>query len=92
MKDSRLRKPVGGETVHPLPRETVLLAAPTQRAQPNAFHMIVECRQGPIDRFRDDRYLYSPRGVPYTDTSLRARWLRWLRKTPQGKELCTIWL
>jgi hypothetical protein len=45
MKDSRLRKPVGGETVHPPPRETVLLAAPTQRTQPNAFHMIVECRQ-----------------------------------------------
>jgi len=30
--------------------------------------------------------------VPYTDTSLRARWMRRLRKTPQqGKELCTKW-
>src|SRR5262245_11981059 len=47
--------------------------------------------KAPIDRFRDDRYLYSPRGVPYTDTSLRARWMRWLRKTSQGKELCTNW-
>jgi integrase len=47
--------------------------------------------RAPIDRFRDDRYLYSPRGVPYTDTSLRARWMRWLRKTPQGKELCKKW-
>jgi hypothetical protein len=47
--------------------------------------------KAPIDRFRDDRYLYSPRGVPYTDTRLRARWMRWLRKTPQGKELCTKW-
>jgi len=47
--------------------------------------------KAPIDRFRDDRYLYSPRGVPYTDTSLRARWMRWLRKTPKGKELCKNW-
>ena len=30
----------------------------------------------PIDRFRDELYLYSPRGAPYTTTSLRARWLR----------------
>ena len=45
MKDLRLRKPVGGQAVHPLPREAILLAAPTQRAQPNAFHMIVESSQ-----------------------------------------------
>jgi hypothetical protein len=45
MKNLRLRKPVGGQTVHPLPRETILLATPTQRVQPDAFHMIGECPQ-----------------------------------------------
>jgi hypothetical protein len=45
----------------------------------------------PIDRFRDDLYLYSPRGVPYTTTSLRARWHRWLKRTPEGRELRQRW-
>jgi hypothetical protein len=45
MKDSRLREPVGGQPVHPLPREAVLLATPPQRAHPDALHVIVECSQ-----------------------------------------------
>jgi hypothetical protein len=44
----------------------------------------------PIERHHQDLYLYSPRGAPYTDTSLRARWHRWLN-TDQGKELCRRW-
>src|SRR3982074_1267564 len=45
MKDSRLREPVGGQPVHPLPREAVLLATPPQRSQPDALHVIVDCSQ-----------------------------------------------
>jgi hypothetical protein len=37
-----------------------------------------------------DYYLFSPRGVPYTETSLRARWHRWL-KTDDGKIVCGRW-
>lgn len=44
----------------------------------------------PIKRYRGDLYLYSPRGVPYNPSSLRARWNRWLR-TKDGKELCRRW-
>jgi hypothetical protein len=44
----------------------------------------------PIARFRDDLYLYTPRGKPYATTSLRARYQRWLR-TPAGKDLCKRW-
>jgi hypothetical protein len=29
--------------------------------------------------------------VPYTETSIRARYHRWLKKTPEGKKLCTLW-
>jgi integrase len=45
----------------------------------------------PIKRHRSDLYLYSPRGVPYTPTSLRARWHRWLGKTEAGIELSKRW-
>lgn len=45
----------------------------------------------PIDRFREDLYLYSPKGVPYTTGSLRARWDRWLALTEEGKVLCKRW-
>lgn len=44
----------------------------------------------PIKRHRDDLYLYSPRGAPYTPVSLRARYGRWLA-TPEGKKLCAQW-
>ena len=44
----------------------------------------------PIERHRADLYLYSPKGAPYTTTSLRARYHRWLR-TDAGKELCRLW-
>jgi hypothetical protein len=47
--------------------------------------------KAPIQRHRDDLYLYSPRAVPYTETSIRARYHRWLKKTPEGKKLCTLW-
>ena len=45
----------------------------------------------PIQRRRDDLYLYSPRGAPYTETSIRARFHRWLKRTPEGKELQRRW-
>ena len=44
----------------------------------------------PIARHNPDLYLYSPRGVAYTETSLRARWHRWL-DTDHGKALCMRW-
>ena len=44
----------------------------------------------PIARYNPDLYLYSPRGVAYTETSLRARWHRWL-ETKDGKALCQDW-
>ena len=37
--------PVGGQPVHPLPREAILLATPPKRAQPNTLHIVVECFQ-----------------------------------------------
>jgi hypothetical protein len=45
----------------------------------------------PIDRFREDLYLYSPKGAQYTADGLRARWGRWLADTPQGREICRRW-
>jgi hypothetical protein len=47
--------------------------------------------KAPILRHRDDLYLYSPRAAPYTETSIRARYHRWLKRTPEGKKLCTLW-
>jgi hypothetical protein len=44
----------------------------------------------PIERHRSDLYLYSPRGEPYTPTSLRARYGRWL-DGEAGRELCKRW-
>jgi hypothetical protein len=46
--------------------------------------------KAPIQRGNSDYYLFSPRGVPYTETSLRARWYRWL-KTDDGKIVCERW-
>lgn len=46
--------------------------------------------KAPIDRFRADLYLYSPKAAPYSPTSLRARYHRWLG-TKEGKELCRRW-
>jgi integrase len=45
----------------------------------------------PIDRFREDLYLYSPKGAQYTADGLRARWGRWLADTPEGREICRPW-
>jgi hypothetical protein len=45
----------------------------------------------PIDRFREDLYLYSPKGAQYTADGLRARWGRWLADTPEGREICRRW-
>jgi hypothetical protein len=45
----------------------------------------------PIDRYRADLYLYSPRGAQYTTTSLRARYQRWLKLTPEGHDLGRRW-
>jgi hypothetical protein len=38
-----------------------------------------------------DAYLYSPRGKAYSETSLRARWHRWLGKTDAGRQVCSKW-
>jgi hypothetical protein len=46
--------------------------------------------KAPIQRGNPDYYLFSPRGVPYTETSLRARWHRWL-KTDEGRIICERW-
>ena len=45
----------------------------------------------PIDRYREDLYLYSPKGAQYTPDGLRARYRRWLADTPEGRELCRRW-
>ncbi len=45
----------------------------------------------PIDRFREDLYLYSPKGAAYTGDGLRARWNRWLEDTEHGRALCKRW-
>jgi hypothetical protein len=47
--------------------------------------------KAPIQRRNPDYYLFSPRGVPYTETSLRARWHRWLN-TNDGKVVCERWV
>jgi integrase len=46
--------------------------------------------KAPIARKRDDVYLYTPRGQPYTPDRLRARWGRWLA-TPRGNTLSMHW-
>ena len=46
--------------------------------------------KAPIERHNSETYLYSPRGAAYTETSLRARWHRWLNTTA-GKALCAKW-
>ena len=45
----------------------------------------------PIARHREDLYLYSPKGAPYSTTSLRARYNRWLNRTAEGRKLCLLW-
>jgi hypothetical protein len=45
----------------------------------------------PIQRFREDLYLCSPKGAQYTPDGLRARYGRWLADTPEGKQLCKRW-
>jgi hypothetical protein len=46
--------------------------------------------KGPITRHRSDVYLYSPRGKPFTTTSIQARWQRWLNREA-GQDLCQRW-
>lgn len=45
----------------------------------------------PIERHRDDLYLYSPKGAAYTPDSLRARWNRWLEDSAEGRVICKRW-
>jgi hypothetical protein len=47
-------------------------------------------RKSPWKVHNADLYLYSPRGKPYTETSLRARWHRWLA-SKDGLALCKKW-
>lgn len=44
----------------------------------------------PIARHHEELYLYSPKGAPYSTTSLRARYNRWLNTT-EGQELRRLW-
>jgi integrase len=46
--------------------------------------------KAPIKRHRNDLFLCGPRGEPYTTSSLRMRWNRWL-DTDEGKALCKVW-
>jgi len=46
----------------------------------------------PIERFREELYLYSPDGAQYTADDLRARWGRWLADTEEGREICRLWM
>src|ERR1700733_5258934 len=48
-------------------------------------------RLKPIDRFREDLYLYSPKGAQYIADGLRALWRRWLADIEEGKEICRLW-
>jgi hypothetical protein len=43
------------------------------------------------DRFREDLYLYSPKGAQCTADGLRARWGRWLAHSEEGRDLCRKW-
>jgi integrase len=45
----------------------------------------------PINRFRKDLYLYSPKGAQYTADGLRARLGRWLADTPEGRVIRRRW-
>ncbi|WP_079601852.1 hypothetical protein [Bradyrhizobium erythrophlei] len=45
----------------------------------------------PIERFREDLYLYSPKAGPYTPDSLRARLGRWYAETEEGRVICKRW-
>ena len=47
--------------------------------------------KGPIERFREDLYLYSPKAGPYTPDSLRARLGRWYADTEEGRVICRRW-
>jgi hypothetical protein len=47
--------------------------------------------KAPIARHNEEIYLYSPRGAAFTETSLRARWRRWLIKNDAGKIVCRKW-
>jgi len=46
--------------------------------------------KAPVERIRDDLYLFSPRGTDYNPESLRSRWGRWL-KSDNGREICNAW-
>jgi hypothetical protein len=46
--------------------------------------------KAPRPQHNPDLYLYSPRGNPFTETSLRARWYRWLGSNV-GLALCSKW-
>jgi hypothetical protein len=49
------------------------------------------CWLKPIDRFREDLYLYSPKAAQYTTGGLRARWGRWLAETEEGRFVRRRW-
>jgi hypothetical protein len=73
-----------------IPLQTVDALELDRRAETPISFMNSRWR-APIARHRKDLYLYSPRGKPYTETSIRARYHRWLKRTAEGKELCSLW-
>lgn len=44
-----------------------------------------------VERHREDLYLYTPRGEPYTPERIRRRWTWWLAKTDHGRDLSARW-
>jgi integrase len=44
-----------------------------------------------VSQHNRDLYFYTPRGVAYTEDSLRSRYHRWLKDTDDGKEFCRLW-
>jgi hypothetical protein len=57
---------------------------------PKSAMTFTTTRTKPVKQHRSDLYLYSPREAPYTPTSLRARWGRWL-VSAAGQDLCRMW-
>jgi integrase len=45
----------------------------------------------PFSRHNTELYLYSPRGVAYTENSLRARYHRWINDTEDGSKFRSTW-
>src|SRR5262249_15178730 len=81
MEVARLRKPVARQSLHPLPRETILLAPTPKRAMPDPYHVAAE--SGYARAVRGNRVSRPPR-YP----SFAARWLAYA--LPYRRFACTF--